>query len=149
MAFRFTDYVTSKTVKEEKVEESLVSIITQNVIPKEVSKKEPDEVIPPTPIIEKVEEIDEKKEFEEMQLTDIELLEIKKLALKDIIETDLNVSELIDLVLLSKSGKPVKQKNSENLMLREYIDYSGKITKNGRMYLEFDEVKQRLRNLIK
>lgn len=96
-----------------------------------------------------VQEVTEKTEFESMDLSEDELLEIKKLALKDIMETDLSVSELIDLVLLAKTGKTVKQKNFEPLVIREYVDMTGKMTKTGRMYLEFDEVKERLRKLIK
>lgn len=123
------------------------------VVPKKVIVEYKQETIPEqvAEVVEQkpVQDISEKTEFNNMELSEDELLEIKKLALKDILETDLSISELIDLVLLAKAGKPVKQKNHEALVIREYVDISGKITKTGRMYLEFDEVKERLRKLIK
>lgn len=147
MPFKFTDYVIEKTKKEEilppaPIVTTLVEHVEEKPQEKEITTIE-------TKVEPKIETIDEKTEFDSLDITDDELLEIKKLALKDIIEQELNVSELIDLVLLAKTGKQVKQKNHENLVIREYVDIGGKITKNGRMYLEFDEVKERLRKLIK
>lgn len=145
-------------VKKDDSEQVIVEPTTtvEIVIPKKVIVADKKETILESvkvDIIEQKEELEqevtEKTEFDSMNLSEDEILEIKKLALKDIMESDLNVSELIDLVLLAKTGKAVKQKNFEPLVIREYLDMSGKITKTGRMYLEFDEVKERLRKLIK
>lgn len=136
------DSTKKKTEIIESVDEKDIPLIEEPVkIDIIVKVEESKEVVP--------EVIDDKKEFDSMNLSESDLMEIKKLALKDIIESDLSVSELIDLVLLAKKGNKVKEKNFENLVIREYIDYDGKITKNGRMFLEFDETKERLRKLLK
>lgn len=103
-------------------------------------------------LLENLEEpktITEKEEFESLKLSNDDLLEIKKIALAEILETDLSISELIDLVLLSKANKNVKEKNRDNLLIREFIEKDGKITKKGKFYLESDETKDRLKSLIK
>ena len=146
---KFTEYVDAKTWKPKK--KIVEDIEPQQVIEETTESEEPiiENVELPLENVPKIVVISEKEQFDEMDLSGQELLEIKKLALKDIIETDLSLSELVDLVLLAKTGKKVKSKNVESLLIREYLDNSGKITKNGRMYLEFDDVKERLRTLIK
>lgn len=103
--------------------------------------------------IKKVEEpviqISEKDEFDSLNLSKEDLIEIKKIALSDILEQDISIPELVDLVLLSKANKPIKEKNKEGLLIREYVDREGKITRQGRLYLEFDETKDRLKKLLK
>lgn len=103
------------------------------------------------PVEEKEEiiEISEKDEFNNLNLSKDDLLEIKKIALSDLLEQDISVSELVDLVLLSKTGKTIKEKNKDGLLIREYIDRDGKITRHGKLYLEFDETRNRLKNLLK
>lgn len=96
-----------------------------------------------------VPELSEKDEFDSLNLTNDDLMEIKKIALSDILEQDISVSELVDLVLLSKANKAIKEKNKDGLLIREYIDREGKITRQGRLYLEFDETRERLKKLLK
>lgn len=107
------------------------------------------DLVIPEEKISPVEQISEKDEFVQLGLSTDELMEIKKIALSDILEQDITVSELVDLVLLSKSSKSVKDKNKDGLLIREYIDREGKITRQGRLYLEFDETRERLKKLLK
>ena len=108
----------------------------------------PETIIVEEPIKEEV-QLSEKEEFNSLNLTNDDLMEIKKIALSDILEQDISVSELVDLVLLSKANKSVKEKNKDGLLIREYIDREGKITRQGRLYLEFDETRERLKKLLK
>jgi hypothetical protein len=80
--------------------------------------------------------LNEKEEFEMLELSKNDLLELKKIAFSDILQEDITISELVDLVLLSKSGKSVKAKNKDSLVIREYVDINGKITTKGKVYLE-------------
>lgn len=131
--------VEPKKIEVPKVELPEKIIEEKEVVKTEIIVEEPKEVV----------QVTEQEEFESLDLNSEELMEIKKLALKDILSEDLAISELVDLVLLSKKNKPVKEKNFENLLIREYVDNDGKITKTGRMYLEFDDVKARLRKIVK
>lgn len=127
-----------KKPESETSEETVVLTKVESVTP-----KEPEELDSIT------ENISEKDEFAQLGLSTDELMEIKKIALSDILEQDISVSELVDLVLLSKSSKSVKDKNKDGLLIREYIDRDGKITRQGRLYLEFDETRERLKKLLK
>lgn len=127
-----------KKPESETSEETVVLTKIESVTP-----KEPEELDSIT------ESISEKDEFAQLGLSTDELMEIKKIALSDILEQDISVSELVDLVLLSKSSKSVKDKNKDGLLIREYIDRDGKITRQGRLYLEFDETRERLKKLLK
>lgn len=127
-----------KKPESETSEETVVLTKVESVTP-----KEPEELDSIT------ESISEKDEFAQLGLSTDELMEIKKIALSDILEQDISVSELVDLVLLSKSSKSVKDKNKDGLLIREYIDRDGKITRQGRLYLEFDETRERLKKLLK
>ena len=131
---KFREFISKTEEKETKLEESS-SLSVEEVVPKIVEEKEI--------------QLSEKEEFESLKLSKDDLLEIKKIALSDILSEDINISELVDLVLLQKTGKSVKDKNKEGLLIREYIDRDGKITKQGRLYLEFDETKTRLQKLLK
>ena len=152
---KFTDYVNLKMKKPEpvsvinKIEETTEQIVHISIPVSDIKIEPPKEPTETEQTIHETEQITEKTEFEDLDLTESELLAIKKLALKDILEEELSLSELIDLVLLAKTSKPVKAKNFENLVIREYIESDGKITKTGRMYLEFPETKERLRKVIK
>lgn len=92
--------------------------------------------------------LNEREEFEKLDLSKDELLELKKIAFVDILNEDLSISELVDLVLLAKSSKTVKAKNRDALVLREYVDVKGKITTRGKVYLEEESTKIRLRDLL-
>ena len=92
--------------------------------------------------------IPEPEEFVSLELTESELNNIKSVAYSDLRDKELTVSEVVDLVLLAKSGKAVKEKNKEGLLIREMIDARGKITKTGKIYLELDETKNRLIKLL-
>lgn len=133
---KFREFI-NKTEEKEPVEE--IKPISETVVTDSVKT---------TPVVEKI-QLSEKEEFESLNLSKDDLLEIKKIALSDILSEDISISELVDLVLLQKTGKTVKEKNREGLLIREYVDREGKITKQGRLYLEFDETKERLQKLLK
>lgn len=111
------------------------------------NKEEIPETAKPEEVV--IEEITEKEEFNSLNLSSEDLMEIKKIALSDLLEQDITITELVDLVLLSKTGKKVKEKNKDGLLIREYIDRDGKITRSGKLYLEFDETRTRLKKLLK
>jgi hypothetical protein len=92
--------------------------------------------------------LNEKEEFEMLELSKNDLLELKKIAFSDILQEDITISELVDLVLLSKSGKSVKAKNKDSLVIREYVDINGKITTKGKVYLEEETTKNRLKEIL-
>lgn len=98
----------------------------------------------------KVEEktINEKEEFNSLDLSKDDILSLKRLAFADILQEDITISELVDLVLLAKSNKTIKSKNKDSLFIREYIDRVGKITAKGKVYLEEDTTKNRLRDIL-
>ncbi len=87
-------------------------------------------------------------QFVTLELTEGDLNSIKSVAYSDLKDKELTVSELVDLVLLAKSNKPVKENNKEGLLIRELVDIRGKITKTGKIYLELDETKTRLIKLL-
>lgn len=95
-----------------------------------------------------IEIIPDPDQFVTLELTEGDLNSIKSVAYSDLKDKELTVSELVDLVLLSKSNKPVKEKNKEGLLIRELVDIRGKITKTGKIYLELDETKTRLIKLL-
>lgn len=141
MAFdkeKFRSYLKPEVeVKEEKIESMPIteSIITSIVKP---------EIIKENIIVE------EKKEFSlsQLNLSDNELLELKKVAYAGTIDENVTLSELIDLVLLAKAGKTIQEKNKESLLLKEYIDINNKITIKGKVLLEEDDTKERLREIL-
>lgn len=92
--------------------------------------------------------INEKEEFKSLDLSKDDILSLKRLAFSDILQEDITISELVDLVLLSKSNKQVKSKNKDSLVIREYVDITGKITTKGKVYLEEDATKNRLKEIL-
>jgi hypothetical protein len=122
---------------EAKMEESCESKIEthQETKPKEAEKVE-------IPVI------NEKEEFASLDLSKDDILSLKRLAFADILQEEITISELVDLVLLAKSNKEIKSKNRDSLYIREYVDTKGKITTKGKVYLEEDTTKTRLRDIL-
>lgn len=92
--------------------------------------------------------LNEKEEFEALDLSKNDLLELKKIAFSNLLQEDISISELVDLVLLSKTNKSIKQKNKDALVIREYVDMNGKITTKGKVYLEEESTKNRLKEIL-
>ena len=83
-----------------------------------------------------------------LNLSSKELLELKKVAYSGTIDETVTLSELIDLVLFAKTGKPIQTKNKDSLLLKEYIDIDNKLTAKGKVLLEEDDTKSRLREIL-
>lgn len=94
--------------------------------------------------------IDKESEFSltKLNLSSKELLELKKVAYSGTIDETVTLSELIDLVLFAKTGKQIQNKNKDSLLLKEYIDIENKLTAKGKVLLEEDDTKSRLREIL-
>jgi hypothetical protein len=123
-------------LEEVEVKEEVVESIVEEIVEENKEEKEDIQIVT------------EKEEFEALNLSKNELLELKKIAFADILQEDITISELVDLVLLSKSGKEIKSKNRDSLIIREYVDIKGKITTKGKVYLEEETTKNRLREIL-
>lgn len=138
---------------------SFLSPKKEEVVLEVEQPKEPQKPIKENKIVLDVEEIvelpkeqpkplNEKEEFAKLDLSKDDLLELKKIAFVDMLQEDISISELVDLVLLAKSNKEIKTKNRDALCLREYVDVKGKITTKGKVYLEEDATKNRLKEIL-
>lgn len=132
----------TESVKETKIIDEIKEPSLKDILETANEELQKDEVVTEASDLEEFSELSE-------SLSKDDLLEIKKHAMKEVLGEELSVSELIDLVLEMKKGKPVKVKNFDSLLIREYIDRNGKITRNGRNYLETDSVKERIRKLVR
>ena len=134
-----------ETLKPKEIEKVVEETITFPELEEPKIEKKEVEEIKEEP---KEKTLNEKEEFEMLELSKNDLLELKKIAFSDILQEDITISELVDLVLLSKSGKSVKAKNKDSLVIREYVDINGKITTKGKVYLEEETTKNRLRDIL-
>lgn len=86
----------------------------------------------------------EGKIFEELELSDND----KKILKSVTLDEHLSIPALVNLVLRLKDGQIIKEENKEELLLRNFITEKGNVTNEGKLYIESDETKQRLINLM-
>lgn len=101
---------------------------------------------------------EKKKKFQVVSETKVEdLKEEEKLTLseKEIkalrfysTDEDLSIPALVSLVLKDKAKKSVKESYLYDLQLRELVDKDGEITDDGKLYLESEHTKKRIKDLL-
>lgn len=64
------------------------------------------------------------------------------------INEDISIPVLVSLVLSDKIKKPIKESHLYDLQLREFVDSEGVILEKGKLYLEKDETKARIKELL-
>lgn len=87
---------------------------------------------------------DYKKELEKVVLSEDDKKALKLYAVNE----DLSVGALVSFVLNEKVSKPIPDKFKFDLKIRNYIDEDGKITSDGKKYLESDDTKNRILKII-
>lgn len=147
-------------ISKPKIEKSTPKIVTTHIVKDADVIRETISVDSIIPSINKTEElddsthvaptIDKESEFSltKLNLSSKELLELKKVAYSGTIDETVTLSELIDLVLFAKTGKQIQNKNKDSLLLKEYIDIENKLTTKGKVLLEEDDTKSRLREIL-
>ena len=63
-------------------------------------------------------------------------------------DEDLSIPALVSLVLKDKAKKSVKESYLYDLQLRELVDKDGEITDDGKLYLESEHTKKRIKDLL-
>ena len=63
-------------------------------------------------------------------------------------DEDLSIPALVSLVLKDKAKKSVKESYLYDLQLRELVDNDGEITDDGKLYLESEHTKKRIKDLL-
>jgi hypothetical protein len=90
------------------------------------------------------EAITEKENLKSLGLVESELKAVRFHALNE----DLSIKALVSLVLKDKINKEIDESVVIDLTLRKFIDSEKEITKEGRLYLESEETKTRIQNLL-
>jgi len=88
--------------------------------------------------------LSDKQQFNDLDLNEKDLRAIQTVCL----ESNISIAALINLILRHKNGNVIKEENREELLIRGLIKENDDVSEAGEIYIESDEVKERLKKIL-